>query len=168
MARTSPSLRALEIFGLLDPNDNVSDAIKAKAAEADKGFAALSSASRPLGTSEVSDNLEALDDYERRAGIDQGIRARDLESQIGFKGALQGQQTAAKNAQQDNLTKNSLELMALPAGVLDQQSKERSANVDKMIAYGKSQDAAAHELQRRALTQDMLGRIIGGLSLFLS
>ena len=165
MARTSPSLRALEIFGLLDPADTVSDDIKAKAAEADKGFAELSSTSRPLGTIEVSDNRDALDDYERRAGIDSGIRAKDLESQIGYKGALQNQRTDAKIRERENITANALDLMAVPAAALDKQSDERSLNVDKVLGYGTNENAANRELQKRAMTQDLITKLALGAAI---
>lgn len=165
MARTSPSLRVLEVFGLLGPGDNVSDAIKAKAAEADKGFAALSSTSRPLGTIEISDNREPLEDFARRSEINRADKGKDLNQQANFSGQLQDQRTAARNEQQNNLTRNTLDLMAVPARALDKQSDERSMNVDKVLGYGTNENAADRELQKRAMTQDLITKLALGAAI---
>lgn len=165
MARTSPTLQILEAFGVFKPTDNLSDAVKAQAAELDKGFAALSSEERPFGTIEISDNRDSLEDYGKRAEIDSIIRGRGLDQQADFSGQLQNQRTAAKNEQQNNLTRNTLDLMAVPARALDKQSDERSMNVDKVLGYGTNENAANRELQKRAMTQDLITKLALGAAL---
>lgn len=165
MARTSPTLQILEAFGVFKPTDNLSDTVKAQAAELDKGFAALSSEERPLGTIEVSDNRESLADYATRENINSGIRDKDRASSAQFSSQIQDQRTGAKIRERDNLTRNTLDLMAVPAGALDKQSDERSMNVDKVLGYGTNENAANRELQKRAMTQDLITKLALGAAI---
>ena len=165
MARTSHTLKILEAFGVLKPTDNLSDAVKAQAAELDKGFAALSVEERPLGTIEVSDNRESLADYATRENINSGIRDKDRASSAQFSSQIQDQRTGAKIRERDNLTRNTLDLMAVPAAALDKQSDERSMNVDKVLGYGTNENAANRELQKRAMTQDLITKLALGAAI---
>jgi len=165
MAKTSHTYKILEAFGLVKPTDNLSDAVKSQFAELDKGFAALSAEERPLSTIEVSDNRDSLANYELREGINQGIRDKDRASSARFKGQLQDQRTGAKIQEQNNLKRNTLDLMAVPAAALDKQSDERSMNVDKVLGYGTNENAADRELQKRAMTQDLITKLALGAAI---
>jgi hypothetical protein len=165
MSQKSPLLLLLEQRGIIPPSNKRDDAIKERAAQLEKDFAALSAESRPFSTIEISDNREPLEEYGKRAEIDSIIKGRDLSQQADFSGQLQDQRTAAKNEQQTNLTRNTLDLMAVPAGVLDKQSDERSMNVNKVLGYGTNENAANRELQKRAMTQDLITKLALGAAI---
>ena len=161
----SPTLQILKQFGI--PYDERDEAFKARAAELDQGFAELysESQSRPLGTIEISDNLESLEDFKKRGIVQGDLKGRDNEQQIELKGALQNQRTDAKIQQGNNLTRNALDLMAVPAGALDKQSEERSKNVNNVLRFGTNENAANRELQKRAMTQDLITKLALGAAI---
>lgn len=165
MSTTSPTIQILKQLGI--PYDERNKAFEAKREELDKGFAELysESKSRPLSTIEVSDNLESLDDFKKRGGIQVELKGKDNEQQINLKGALQRQRTDAKIQQQESLTKNAKELLAIPAGVLDNQSAERSGNLEKILGYGTTENAADRELRKRGMTQDLLTKLALGAAI---
>ena len=115
MSQKSPLLLLLEQRGIIPPSNKRADAIKERAAQLEKDFAALSAESRPFDTIEISDNREPLEDFARRSEINRVDKGKDLSQQADFSGQLQDQRTAAKNEQQNNLTRNTLDLMAVPA-----------------------------------------------------
>ena len=165
MSQKSPLLLLLEQRGIIPPSNKRSDAIKERAAQLEKDFAALSAESRPFDTIEISDNREPLDDFARRSEINRADKGEDLNQQADFSGQLQDQRTAARNEQQNNLTRNTLDLMAVPARALDKQSDERSMNVDKVLGYGTNENAADRELQKRAMTQDLITKLALGAAI---
>ena len=55
--------------------------------------------------------------------------------------------------------------MAVPAAALDKQSDERSLNVDKVLGYGTNENAANRELQKRAMTQDLITKLALGAAI---
>ena len=161
----SPTLQILKQFGI--PYDERDEAFKARAAELDQGFAELysESQSRPFGTIEVSDNLESLEEFKKRGIVQSDFNKRDNEQQIDLKGALQQQRTGAKIQEGEALTRNALDLMAVPAGVLDNQSAERSKNVENVLRFGTNENAANRELQKRAMTQDLITKLALGAAI---
>jgi len=158
-------LLLLEQRGIIPPSNKRDDVIKERTAQLEKDFAALSAESRPFGTIEISDNREPLEDFARRSEINTVIKGKDLSQQADFSGQLQDQRTGAKIREQDNLTRNTLDLMAVPAAALDKQSDERSMNVDKVLGYGTNENAANRELQKRAMTQDLVTKLALGAAI---
>jgi hypothetical protein len=167
MTKKSPLLLLLEERGIIKPSNKSEEAIEASAAQLTNELNSLfaESKARPFGTIEISDNREPLEDFARRSEINRADKGKDLSQQADFKGKLQNQRTDAKIAQQDNLTRNTLDLMAIPAGVLDNQSAERSKNVDNVLRFGTNENAADRELQKRAMTQDLITKLALGAAL---
>lgn len=168
MSQKSPfgeMLLLLEQRGIIPPFNKRDDVINKRAAQLEKDYAALSAESRPFGTIEIPDNRESLEDFAQRAEINRVDIGKDLSQQADFSSQIQDQRTGAKIRERDNLTRNTLDLMAVPAGALDKQSDERSMNVDKVLGYGTNENAANRELQKRAMTQDLITKLALGAAI---
>ena len=167
MSKTNPLLLLLEERGIIPPSNKRSEAMEANTAQLNKDFNEIfaESRSRPFGSIEISDNRESLADYATRENINSGIREKDRASSAQFSSQIQDQRTGAKIREQDNLTRNTLDLMAVPAAALDKQSDERSMNVDKVLGYGTNENAANRELQKRAMTQDLITKLALGAAI---